>query len=299
MSPRKRPTARFAGAWPRTGSGILCCLALAIATGAQNPEKSEVAKQYEALATAKNEAGLIELWRKHPTEVLGTIDADLEESLALREKAGIDSTPSAEVAAQVRALHQRALVGARAADAAFAKRIFTDYASAFVSWNSSDAKNFREGQRRHGVARKLLGEKQYDAALSEAEGCSMLAHALGDWWGTAMGAAALAAAFEGKGDKVQALAHYGLARLLYHDLQLVRNEVSCVKAMVPLLLELGHVPRARAAADAALELIDAKDVRGRTKLLEQRLAAEERLNDSEAAARTRAALEALAQEKKP
>ncbi|HZM00175.1 MAG TPA: hypothetical protein VFD43_07990 [Planctomycetota bacterium] len=193
----------------------------------------EVAASYRKLADAQDEAGLAKLWREHPDLVLVTIDADLEGSLALRERS---RNPDESAIA---AMHARALRGARAAVAAGLHPILADYAAAFTGWDATQQKQFRAGQAAFGKAHAAAKDGRHDEALAAANECVALAEPLGDWWGTAMGFSVTGDALSALGRHDEALVALGRARALHHDLGLSGAEYGNLRAMVEALRAQG------------------------------------------------------------
>ena len=79
-------------------------------------------KRFEALDDKRDHDGVVALWKGAPGRVLGTIDSYLEGALKLMEEGKADDKTIAT-------MHQRALRGALAADQAFDRAIYTDYAA--------------------------------------------------------------------------------------------------------------------------------------------------------------------------
>lgn len=183
-----------------------------LAPADDDPPEDPVRARFEALDAARDHAGLVELWKTHPGRVLVTIDRDLESALALHEKGGDPS--------EIEALHARARRGAVAADEAWGRPIIGDYVSAFVGWNAKEKKQFRAGQAACRASRQALKDGDAHKSLAEARRCLDLARPLGDWWGTAMGWAAIGDAAFAAGSHEESIVAYGAARLLYHDLAL-------------------------------------------------------------------------------
>ena len=198
-------------------------------SGEAQEKKSSLKERFEKLDAAGDHAGVVALWRANPFGTLYVIDSYLEGSLKLEEES---STPDPDA---VRALHARAMRGARAADEAFARPIFTDYASSFVGWTFEQKKRFRAGQAAFGRARQASKVKDYPKAAKEAETCIALARPLGDWWGTAMGLSALGEAKFHLARYEEALTAHAEARLLHHGLGLGGAEYRNLKSMASLL----------------------------------------------------------------
>lgn len=198
-----------------------------VARTTDEPPKDPVRARYEALDAARDHAGLVALWKENPGRVLVTIDHDLESGLALHEKGGEP--------AEVDALYARARRGAVAADEAWGRPIIGDYVAAFVGWTAEEKKQFRAGQAACRAARQALKEGEAEKSLTEARRCLDLARPLGDWWGTAMGWAAIGDAAFAAGHHEEAIVAYGAARLLYHDLALAgsayRVELGLARAL--------------------------------------------------------------------
>jgi tetratricopeptide (TPR) repeat protein len=222
-------------------------------------QEVDVRASFVELHAKNDEAGCEKLFRTHPGDVLGTIDADLEGSLATWEKAP-EKPDEAAIAAQ----HSRALWGARIASRVSSNPIFLDYTSAFVGWTPEQKKNFRGGQGAHGRSRRALKAKDYAAAAAAARECIELAAPLGDWWGHAMGLAALGQTLATEGKHNEALAPLAEAALIYRQLQFSRDELGLQRTLGASLVALGAKQRALAALERALvlseQLGDAKGV---------------------------------------
>lgn len=212
----------------------------------------DTAARFAELAKAKDVAGTVELWKAHPDETLGTIDAYLEGSLAKIEAAA--KAKQTVDAKEIEEMHATAIFGALAADQAFGTTIFADYASSFSGLDADQQKAFRRGQAAHSEAHKALKGKKADEALKRATECRDLAQPLGDWWGTAMGYSAMGASYEALGKQTEALTAHALAAQIYHDLRLVGNEYQETAAVANLASALGRKPRAKIAATRAHEL---------------------------------------------
>lgn len=211
-----------------------------------------VRKQFVELAEKQDRTAVLALWRAHPGDVLGTIDADLEGSLRLREKAAEKSVePDLKAIA---ALHTRALWGAHLAAEASGHPLIVDYASSFVGWNAEQQKQFRDGQKAYGRATKALAAGDAKAALEAGLECLQLTGPLGDWWGSAMGCDAIAAAQANLGNHEKALESAAFGRTICHDLGLVGDEYGALQRMLDACRALERTERAKAACDSALAL---------------------------------------------
>ncbi len=226
---------------------ILVCPGLVVAQ-----DDGALSKTYRDLATKNDIAGLEALWRQHPAAVLATIDADLEGSLKLIE----EGRPRHDK--EVKAMRARARRGALAADAAFGRVIFTDYAMSFIGWQSAEQARFRNGQKAHGASREALKAGDYTAALAAGQRCVELAHPLGDWWGTAMGWGDVALAHEASGDIPAAVTAHSTAHLIYYDLGLLSSAQRHAQSMALLLEKQGNLDRAMSAIEAALNTAKAR-----------------------------------------
>ncbi len=271
--------------------GLLAALSLPVP--AQEPAGPTLAERFEALDDAGDVEGVVELWRAHPHEVLYTIDAYLEKSLAVWENHR-DEPSSAE---RIERLEERALRGALAADRAFSGALFSDYASSFVGWNDEQKRAFREGQKAYGAAQKALRAGEPERVLEHARRCVDLAEPLGDWWGTAMGLTGIGMAHEELGAFEEALRAHSRARLLHAQLRLAGSEYRNLLALARILDRLDRRPRALISIERGLELGAALgDADGRVELLRLRATIEERDGDLPAAKRTLEELKALLEE---
>lgn len=232
---------------PRAILLLLACLAISPALAAQD----DVAARYHEAAAAADHDALVALWRANPGDILGTIDADLERSLAMREAADESDEIDEE---GIAALHARALFGARAASEATGNPIFADYASSFVGWTREQQRAFRGGQQAFGRSRQAAAAGDHEAALAAGRECLELAEPLGDWWGMAMGLSAMGGASQALGDHEAALMSFARARQIHHDLGLYGAELGNVQAMVASCMELGRKARAQATAEQGLAL---------------------------------------------
>ncbi|MEZ6194628.1 MAG: hypothetical protein R3F20_02705 [Planctomycetota bacterium] len=229
---------------------LLAVLATLLVSIRPADAQDALAARFAELADAKDHAKLVELWQANPTKVLTTIDACLEGSLKILESEKPDPK-------EVETLRTRALFGAIAADQAFGRAIFTDYASSFVGWNEAERKRFREGQKAFGAFRAAIRQEgKLEEALAHATRCYELAKPLGDWWGTAMGLTGIGTSLEKLGKKEDALAAHAASRLIYHDFGLVGAELGNLVAMSRLLVDLDRRPRAAVTIEAARSLID-------------------------------------------
>ncbi len=238
---------------PLSPALLLAPLVLLCAPSALHAQAEEsIEARYHAAAAAGDEAALVALWRAHPDAVLGTIDADLEGSLALREEAEAAGQPADESA--IAPLHARALFGARAAQLATGHPIFVDYVASFVGWDAEQRRSFRAGQAAFGEARAALKDGRHEEALAAGRRCSERAAALGDWWGTAMGLTAQGQALAGLGRHEEAVVALSKARILHHDLGLTGSEYGNLLGLVAALEQVGSAARLAAAATQAIEL---------------------------------------------
>lgn len=254
----------------------------------QEERRGLVRQQYEALSEKRDADGLAKLWTANQDLILQTIDADLEGGLAEWEKSPQDPDD-----ARIEALYGRALFGATAASRATGSPIFADYASSFVGWNEEQKRNFRAGQALYKRALDEIQAEEYDAAIAAAQDSRERAVSLGDWWGVAMGTSAEARALQAGGHLDEALAAYGTARLLYHELGLARSEYQNLRALADLSRALDRFPRAHAALEQALELarrLELKD--DRADLLRARAGVERALGRDEDAAASEAEADA-------
>lgn len=264
---------------------LLCAAALpaALTSTAQSPVQ-QVRQRFEELDAQNDAAALREHWRAHEGLVLYTIDSYLEGGLKQLERSG-----ASEPDAQVRASYERALRGAKAADEAFGRSIFGDYASAFTGWNAEQRASFRAGQRAFGEANALGKQGKHAEARARAQECVDRARPLGDWWGTAMGLAGVGAASEALGEHEQALDAWQQARLINEALGLKGEAYEATRGSARASSALDRRPRALRAIELALAQATAfEDAAGRAELLELRAGLEERAGDAAAAARTRA-----------
>ncbi|MDZ4774165.1 MAG: hypothetical protein SGI72_13630 [Planctomycetota bacterium] len=228
---------------------ILAPILLALTTAiAQPADAKEVRKEFVECAAKQDRAACVALWRAHPNSVLGTIDADLEGSLTVREKS---KEPDLKKIAEMEA---RAVWGAEVAFEATGHPIFRDYAASFIGWNDDERKRFRSGQAAFGKAMKALEAKDAPAALAAGTECLQLTGPLGDWWGSAMGCQAIALAQKELGNHEKALESAAFARVLYHDLGLVADEYEVVVLMADECQALKRIPRAKASLVRAIEL---------------------------------------------
>ncbi|MBL8858963.1 MAG: hypothetical protein JNL28_10690 [Planctomycetes bacterium] len=225
-----------------------------------------VRQQFVELAGKQDRAACLALWRANPSAVLGTIDADLEGSLKVREKSAYPDLR------KITEMLDRAMWGAEIAAEAGGHPMILDYASSFVGWNDAERKQFRAGQAAFGRAQKALDAKAADQALAAGNECLQLARPLGDWWGTAMGFDAIAAAQAALGAHDKALEAASVARTIYHDLGLQGDEYIALQTMTTMCQKLGRTARAKVACDAALVLAKKfKDDDGQKRLEQTRV----------------------------
>lgn len=257
-------------------------------------DKNPVQAEFEALDAKQDHAGMVGLWKRFPGQALYIIDSYLEKSLALWEKS---ETRDAKV---IQELHERALRGARAADEALGTRIFVDYCHSFVGWDEAQKKSFRGGQKAYREARGALKAKDYAQALEKGRSCLNLAQPLGDWWGTAMGYSAMAAAQEQLGQLEAALMSHSQSRLIYAQFRLGGAEYRNVRAMAGLCWQLGRVPRARASSEQAANLGQSLgDAAGVKVILEQWLEGEKKHGSEASVGLVQERLKQLTPQSKP
>lgn len=222
-------------------------------------EAPDLTTLYQGFFANEDFDGLVELWKKNKSRALGTIDRDLEGSLALWESVQAGAEEEVPVPAEakdaIKALHERALFGARAASAAFDRPIFLDYASSFVGWTTAQKRAFREGQAAFGDAVAGLRGDEPTAALEGAQRCYDLALPLGDWWGAAMGLGAKGRALLALDRSEEALSALSQARLLNHDLGLEQAEARNLTDMLDALEALERWPRALAVCDDLMAML--------------------------------------------
>jgi len=188
--------------------------------------EDDVAQLYQEHHAADDGEALAKLWGEHPDQILYTIDADLEASLAAWE-----ADPENADSAHIAMLHARARWGAAIASTVTGDAIFADYAAAFTGWTDEQKKSFREGQAAFGRSREHLAKGEAEGALKEAIACRELAEPLGDWWGTAMGLS-----IEGK--MLAALGRFDEALVPLSRARLINNELGLVGAEYGVLLDL-------------------------------------------------------------
>ncbi len=248
----------------------------------------ELKARFETLDSADKHDDVVKLFRDNPNGVMFLIDSYLEGSLGLFEKEGNAK------AADIKAMHERALRGAKAASQAFMSPDIYDYTSSFVGWSDDQKKQFRVGQRECRASSNAFKEKKYDEAVTHAQAGLDAAWPLGDWWGTAMAMSALGRAHGGLGKHEEALKSISTARILYHGLALHRSANGLDLQMAPILMQLGRLPRATVTIERGLMNADRyNDARSKLKFLELRADLEELEGKSDAATKTRAEAEAL------
>jgi hypothetical protein len=228
-------------------------------------ERVDVRAKFVELHAKNDAAGCEKLWKEHPGDVLGAIDADLEGSLATWEL-----SPGQPDVQRMLEQQKRALWGAKLASQASGNPLFLDYASAFVGWNDGQKKQFRAGQAAYGRARSALKAKDFAAAAAAARECAELAAPLGDWWGQAMGLSALGQTFASEGKHAEAIGPLAQAALVYRDLQLVGDEYNATRTLAGALRATGALQRAHAALERASTLAEVLgDAEGRKQIVAQ------------------------------
>lgn len=227
---------------------LLLAVLPAISHPVHPAQEPDVRTRFVELADKGDRDGVVALWKAHPGDVLGVIDADLEGSLAAKEQGAKRDAP--EVVAQQR----RALFGADCALAAGVDPLLADYVSAFAGFDEAAERQFRGGQKAFGAARAALKKKDGQAALTAARECLAKAGPLGDWWGAQMGHSGSARAHELLLDQRAALESWSIARDLAHDLQLFGDELQALAGMARCAKELQLVERERVALGLAVEL---------------------------------------------
>lgn len=243
------PTTVPASASPGASPAVVPVVAPVVADTAK-----EVRARFVDLAGKKDEAGVLALWKENPALVLPTIDADLEGSLRVREKAK-DKEPDL---AKITEMHERALFGARVAFRASGDPMILDYASSFVGWDADQRTSFRAGQAASGRASQALEAGDAAAALKAGTECLERALALGDWWGAAMGYDAVYTAHRALGDEAKALEVASLAASVHHSLGFAEDELRAAVTMAELCKSLRRPARGRAACERALAIARAQ-----------------------------------------
>lgn len=214
----------------------------------------DVRAKFVELAGKKDEAGLVALWKANPSVVLPTIDADLEGSLRVREKAK-DKEPDM---AKIKEMHERALFGARMAYQASGDPLILDYASSFVGWDEAQRKSFREGQAASARAGQAMEAGDGAEGLKAGTECLDKALALGDWWGAAMGCDAVYTAHRALGNEDKALEFAARAGAIHHSLGFAEEELRAAVTMAELCKSLKRPARGQAACERALTIAKAQ-----------------------------------------
>lgn len=235
-------------------SPLLTLLALVAPLAPPAALEEDVAQLYQQAHAAADAEALARIWSEHPDEILYSIDADLEGSLAAWEAdpAGQDEAAQERIVL----LQSRALWGARIAATATGDAIFADYASAFVGWTDAQKRTFREGQATYGRAREALAAGDAPGALEQAVRCRELAEPLGDWWGTAMGLSLEGKVLAGMERFEEALLPLSRARLIYDQLGLVGAGYGVLFDLAAALRGSGRWERLLVVADAIDSLSD-------------------------------------------
>ncbi len=211
--------------------------------------EDDVAQLYQQYHAAEDSEALGKLWGEHPDEILYTIDADLEASLAAWE-----ADPENADQEHIAMLQARARWGAAIASKVTGDAIFADYAAAFAGWNDEQKKSFREGQAAFGRSREQLVKGEAVGALNEAVACRELAEPLGDWWGTAMGLSIEGKMLAALERFEEALVPLSRARLIYNELGLVGAEYGVLLDLSVSLQSTGRWERVLVVADAIVAL---------------------------------------------
>ncbi len=220
-------------------------------TAQEGAKPTSTEEQFATLDAAGDRAGIIALFREHPEQVIPVLDRDLEGSLALWEKEGEAKRD------EIDKLIARALRGADAAVEATGRRRVLDYVTSFAGWSDGEKKRFRSGQAAFGASRGHLRAEELEMALEKGRECRELAEPLGDWWGTAMGLQAEAAALRSLGLKEEAVTAFARSRLIYRELGLTGSALRLEAELAELCLELGRKPRAKALITDGLRTAEA------------------------------------------
>jgi len=248
---------------------LVFALCVSLALRAPEPRvqvDAALAERFEALFEAKDHAGAVTLFAGRSDVALPFVDSFLEGSLAKLE----DGSDQPGSAAQ-KAMHERALFGARAADEAFSSVLFLDYAASFSGWSTEQRANFRAGQKAFGEHRAAMKAKDFETALGHARQCRDLAGPLGDWWGMAMGLGGEGAALLALGRHAEATAPLARARLLNHSLRLGGAEYATLRALVDATIGAGQTERAKAALEHAIATADKRGDEAGAKSLRDRV----------------------------
>lgn len=223
----------------------------------QRAEVDPFVAVYREAAEAGDSERLAEHWRSAPGRVLGTIDQDLEGSLALVEKlreAGDEAEGMDTERERIKALRERAIFGAQVAASAIDMPLLADYVVSFAGWNREQQLRFREGQKSYGEARAAQDAGDLERALGLAQRTTELAEPLGDWWGTAVGRSLTARLALETGDHGLAQLEAARARSIHRSIGLFGAEARDLLTLGEASLALGQRGRAAQAARAGLEL---------------------------------------------
>ncbi|MGH1376572.1 MAG: hypothetical protein ACRBCK_09515 [Alphaproteobacteria bacterium] len=208
-------------------------------------EQAAVKERFEALDNKQDIDGIVVLWQNNPSVTAFVIDTYLEGALALFEQS------NGENENKIKAMYDRGLRGALAADKAFGRKVFSDYASSFIGWDDQQKRQFRSGQKFYGDAKEALKAKRYEDAFASANESISVARPLGDWWGVAVAQAVSGIAQEEMLDFQGALVSFSEARLLFHNFGMMEDLLRSEIAMARVLIELKRFPRALVSIDYA------------------------------------------------
>lgn len=223
---------------------IIGCSVIAVNTSYAQ-DKPSTKMIFETLDQKGEKESIVTLFKENPADAVFVMDSYLEGALALYEEGSASDI-------EIQSMFEQGLRAAKAADTAFNRRIFTDYAASFSGWNDSQKKQFRKGQKLYKEARKALSQKELEKALLIAEESRMASEPIGDWWGAAAAMALTGAAQRQLGNNQAALDSFGRARIIFQAFGMEKKLISTEIEMGRTLIKLQANLRAKVTLESAL-----------------------------------------------
>ena len=199
--------------WKMVGLLLLTTAMTLSASGAPNDALAR--PRLESMLEYGDETWIVATFERHPGGVLPFFDGYLEEGLALIEAGG-------EIQAAHR-LFRTAGQFAAIASYTFEEPLFATYAAHFPSWSPTEQERFRAGQRAYKAGRSAASPAEALPSFTES---FRLAQPLGDAWGMAMAAAALARVHGELGDHDASWHYYGIAADLYGRMRMTDSLIA-------------------------------------------------------------------------
>ena len=217
-------------------------VALALSVGPS--EEPSIVERFEALHAAEDEAGIEELFRARPFEVVYLIDDYLTEWLALVDQDARQGDPQRPFAL--------AAAAAGHADDTFGTDAYGKHVGAREKWSSEERDRFREAEQRYRRGRDAQKARDYDAAREAYQHAVDVAAELGDGRLLGLAAQKLGDLAIGAGDLEAGVEHHERALALLTGLRHPGLGRSC-RALAFVHEREGRLAEARRLLEQMLE----------------------------------------------